>query len=122
MTCDGDAIQCAIAAEQQKRNCQWYDEYNKPAKEKGDQLQALNGQAMPDGHPGKQPPEMDASRLVRDVDLLAGSCPADIPLNLSGQTVVIPLGSMCGPLQMMGQLGVGLAYFLAAFIMFGKRG
>jgi hypothetical protein len=118
-TCEGDAVMCAIAADQYKRNCEWFDD---PA---AAQLATvgtagMNGQLRPDGHPGNsaESQSVSFSNVIDQTDRLGAGCPADVSVNVAGKTVSMPLSSMCGNLQLVGSLMVGFCMFVAALIVF----
>lgn len=119
VTCEGDAIQCAIAADQYRRNCQWFDD------EAASQLAtvgnaAITGQIRPDGHPGNSPDSQSISfsSTIDQTDRLGAGCPVDVSVNVGGKSVAIPFSSMCGNLQLVGNLMVGFCMFVAALIVF----
>lgn len=119
VTCEGDAVQCAIAADQYRRNCQWFDD------EAATQLAtvgnaAITGQSRPDGHPANNPDAQSVSfsSAIDQSDRLGGGCPVDVAVNVAGKSVAIPFSSMCGNLQLVGNLMVGFCMFVAALIVF----
>ena len=119
VTCEGDAVQCAIAADQYRRNCQWFDD------EAATQLAtvgnaAITGQSRPDGHPANSPDAQSVSfsSAIDQTDRLGGGCPVDVAVNVAGKSVAIPFSSMCGNLQLVGNLMVGFCMFVAALIVF----
>ena len=116
-SCGGDAVQCAIAKEQHKRNCELF-ETPSPYSEAG--IAGANGQARPAGHPGN-----DASisafslpSMLSEIPLFgaSGSCPSDVAV---GQ-YMIPFSRMCDSLQLLGVALKALAYLVATFIVFRK--
>lgn len=117
--CEGDAVQCAIAADQYRRNCQWFDDPG-AAQLAADAQSAMNGQAQPDGHPAKSAQEQSISfaTAIDQMDRLAGSCPADVTVSVSGRPLTIPFSSMCQNLQIVGNLMVGFCMLVAALIVF----
>ena len=118
-TCEGDAVMCAIAADQYKRNCEWFDD---PASAQLATVgnAAINGLSRPDGHPANAPDAQSVSfsSVIDQTDRLGGSCPADVSVTVAGRSVVMPLSSMCGNLQLIGNLMVGFCMFVAALIVF----
>jgi hypothetical protein len=117
-TCDGDALQCAIAKEQHKRSCELFEKDNEErqayeaAKVKGkagtDQTADLPGNQTINIGPG----DFDSS------DAIGGSqCITDKTLVISGHTVSIPLSTMCPYLAYLGQLLVVVGYLLGARIL-----
>jgi len=110
---------CAIAADQYKRNCEWFDD---PASAQLATVgnAAINGLSRPDGHPANAPDAQSVSfsSVIDQTDRLGGSCPADVSVTVAGRSVVMPLSSMCGNLQLIGNLMVGFCMFVAALIVF----
>lgn len=119
IACDGDAIQCAIAADQIKRNCQWFDDAGTaPLKSAGDA--AMTGQDQPAGHPANSATSQSVSfgSQLDQTDRLGGSCPQDVSFSLMGKAVVMPMSKACEPLQIVGQLAVAVTALACAFIVF----
>lgn len=118
-TCEGDAVACAIAADQYKRNCQWFDD---PDAQQNAVVgnAAINGQLRPDGHPANDAEgvSVNFSSAIDQTDRLGSGCPADVSVNVAGKAVVMPFSSMCGNLQLVGSLMVGFCMFCAALIVF----
>lgn len=119
VTCEGDAVQCAIAADQYRRNCQWFDD------EASAQLAtvgnaAITGAVRPDGHPANSPDAQSVSfsTAIDQTDRLGGGCPVDVTVSVAGKSVAIPFSSMCGNLQLVGNLMAGFCMFVAALIVF----
>ena len=115
--CDGDAVQCAIAAEIHKRNCEWFDN---PTELKNIGTQAMNGQAKPDGHPGNaaESSSVSFSSTIDQTDRLGGGCPSDFSVTVMGKSLTIPFASICDELQLLGSLMVGVCMLAAAAIVF----
>lgn len=115
--CKGDALQCAIAGEQHKRNCQFYDAPT-------DQSVVF---AANDNKQGKQyeenaPVDMGSSRFSTANALgVAASCVADksISINVSGRsfTAVLPFSMLCPWLSWLGYLNLAVSFVLAARIV-----
>jgi hypothetical protein len=115
-TCGGDAIQCAIAREQHIKNCILFTTET-TLSQLGNT--SANNQATPEGHP-RAPGNITSTSLsfasvIDQSDAIGGGCPADVPIGSIG---VIPFSQLCGDLQMLGALLVGLAMLAAAFIVF----
>lgn len=115
VTCSGDAIQCAIAREQAKRNCELWD--SAPGNHPG--VVAANGLARPDGHPGLVPDSMDMGAVIDTSNALGGgSCPADFSFSVAGQSLSIPFSTLCPHLATLGLIVQAFAMLAAAFIVF----
>lgn len=118
-TCEGDAVACAIAADQYRRNCQWFDDpETTPLKQAGDA--AMTGQLLPDGHPLKDAATMpmDFGSRIDQMDRLGGGCPQDVTFTLSGTTVVMPFSKACAPLHLLGQIAMAITMLACCFIVF----
>lgn len=113
-SCDGDAVQCAIAREQHVRNCRLFDEAT-PLSTIG--TEAATGEAQPVGHPGLTPAEIDMSNRIDQSNPYGGSCPGDLPVTLMGTTHMIPLSGACTPLTVMGYIAVAISLLVAARIV-----
>ena len=119
-TCKGDAIQCAMAKEQHQRNCTLFEQETALSRAG---LDAANGQAMPEGHPGRNP-EVSAfalsSLISQDSGGLAGGCPTDvvIPAPMGGPAITLPFSQACDALKMVGNIAVAICMVSAAFIVF----
>ncbi|RYE81475.1 MAG: hypothetical protein EOO80_00995 [Oxalobacteraceae bacterium] len=118
-SCDGDAIQCAIAADQYKRNCQWFDDPGTdPLRQSG--VSAMTGDLQPADHPIKaaQSVSLDFGSTIDQFDRLSGSCPQDLSFTVAGKSVTLALSKSCAPLQLVGQLAVAVTMLICAFIVF----
>jgi hypothetical protein len=75
--------------------------------------------AQPQGAPTPaNTTDMSFSSVINQTDLLGGGCPADTTFQIAGSSMSIPFSQLCGPLQMLGSLMVGLSMLAAAFIVF----
>ncbi|WP_374676443.1 virulence factor TspB C-terminal domain-related protein [Ideonella sp.] len=117
-SCEGDAVQCAIAREQHIRNCEMFEKdtdlslAGKAALGKGDQ---------PDGlHPYKSASDnpLDFATMIDRTDGLGGACPAGHSVTVAGQSITVLTGEMCDSLAMLGQLVVAVGALLSVFIVF----
>lgn len=117
--CEGDAVMCAIARDQYKRNCEWFED---PAAQELKTIgqAGMTGDLRPDGHPGKDAQEQSLSfaSVIDQTDRLGAGCPSDVTVSVAGKSVAIPFSSMCGNLQLVGNLMVGFCMFVAALIVF----
>lgn len=118
-TCEGDAVMCAIARETYKRNCEWFEDPQAQQLAQTGQS-AMTGDLRPDGHPAKgvEGQSLAFSSVIDQTDRLGAGCPADVSVSVAGKSVAIPFSSMCGNLQLVGNLMVGLCMLVAAFIVF----
>lgn len=116
VTCKGDAIQCAIAKEQAKRNCEFYG----PAPADHPAVVAAAAGDRPPGHPAlaASASAIDFSSAIDQTERLAGGCPADQTFMVGGKALVLPLSKLCSPLEMLGRVVVSFSMLAAAFIVF----
>lgn len=117
-TCDGDAVQCAVAKEQHQRNCQMFDTPT-PLSIAGEQ--AANGQDRPQGHPlnDQTGTPFNFSSGINTSDALGGGgCPSDDTVTVSSLTLTIPWSRYCGMLNTIGELSVAVCMLAAALIVF----
>lgn len=117
-TCEGDAVQCAMAREQHIKNCVLF-ETTTASSDAGNA--AATGEAQPTGHPGATPETVDLSlsSRINQSPLFGGStCPADVSTTVMGEAIAIPFSTMCGYLNLIGAAGVMVALLVAGFIVF----
>lgn len=116
-SCDGDAVTCAIAQASWKSACALDIEQTDPKVTAGNA--AMSGGDRPGDHPGNSPDQSAFAANIDQSNPFGSECPADIPLDVMGQTVAIPLSHACDSLKFMGQVAVAFAMCAAAFIVFG---
>lgn len=107
-SCQGDAVQCAIAKEQHDRNCQFYH-VTDGGVEKG--LDIIAGTAELPGDPRKSVTEVDLEDVLEPRPPPIGkSCPDDeeIAFQVASYPVVItiPYSSLCPYLEIAGNIMV----------------
>jgi len=115
--CEGDAIQCAIARDQHTRHCQMEMHTDESAAG----VAMIDGNPHPTGHPLNNAEVQDVSfaGAIDQTNPIGGSCPADRVVSVGpGSSVTIPFSNLCGPLAMVGNVGVAVAMLLALFIAF----
>jgi len=121
-TCQGDAVQCAMAKEQHRRMCQLIDTPNELS-EVG--TPAMTGASSPSGHPANSPNTVDLelSSNIRQNPLFgsAGSCPANVSTSVAGFAVSIPFADLCDELNIVGNVGIMIALLVAAMIVFRSK-
>ena len=115
-SCDGDAVQCAIARQTYKTACDW--ETRGPLNDVGDA--ALNGGTRPPGHPGLSPDAvpMDFGSAIDQTEYFAGGGLTDLVVPLGSSSITVPFSMLNGSLAMLGNIMVGLCMLGAAFIVF----
>lgn len=116
-TCDGDAISCATAKAVNDQYCSF-----KEAFDVGDDAKSLANRVMG----GTEVADPKANATVIDVGVfdqsnpLSSTCPGDVPIQLSGFTMVLPLASGCSWFQMIGNMMVLVSLFGATvFVLRG---
>lgn len=116
-TCDGDAIQCAIAERIHKSACQW-ETVDQALVTAG--TDAISGGSQPAGHPFADPTisAVQFSSVIDQTNRLGGGCPADVAVSVGGRSFVIPWSAQCDKLQLVGQLMVAVSMLAAAMIVF----
>lgn len=122
-SCEGDAVQCAIARDQHIRACQFYDTTTDLSTLGANAVAAAASQ--PAGHPGLTPETVDLSLSdrINQSPLFGGTtCPSDVTATMLGQTVTLPFSDLCGYLNLMGTAGVLAALLAAAMIVFRTNG
>lgn len=117
-TCGGDAIQCAIAGEQHRRNCTLFDTPTT--------LSNLGNAAVAGTDAGTSTNPASAGNretfgIGASLDqtrwLSASSCPAPVVFTIMNQSISFDFASMCNLLIMVGNAGVAVALIAAVFIV-----
>ncbi len=116
-TCDGDAVQCALAQRVHKSACQtdvtdthWSDVGNT----------AINAGVHPPDHPYStaDTASLDFASGLNQTEYFGGGCVADMTVPLGMSSVTIPFSRICSSLAMLGNVMVGLCALAACFIVF----
>lgn len=120
-SCDGDAIQCAMAKEQHQRNCKLFDSESDPTFANAlDGTDGKNSEAMKSDAQQVNIGNFDQSGLGWGI-----GCPADpmIPLNFGGEysEFLIPFSRICGPLNILSLAGVGITLLGSLVWVLGGR-
>ena len=120
-SCDGDAVQCAIALDQHKRNCTLFDTPTS--------LSDLGNAAVAGTDTGtSNNPALVGNRVthaISDIDVspwLGGSCPADVTTTIYGRSFTLSFASLCSMLSIIGALGVAVSMVIAIRIVGGSFG
>jgi hypothetical protein len=122
-TCEGDAIQCAMAREVFNTNCALYGGYGGTITSAG---ALADFEADQDGKvtgPGRLTnEEVDGSTAFVTTERVYGpSSLADWTASVNGQTFVIPLSQMNTPLSYLGYIVLVFCTLWGALIMFGTK-
>lgn len=115
VTCSGDAIQCAIAKEQAKRNCELFDANDASARG----MSAAAAGDQPGDHPRNNVTEVAMGGGFDQTPLIAGSCPGDVTVPMpGGRSVAISFSQLCTPAAWLGNLLVGITALACLGIVF----
>lgn len=114
VTCDGDAIQCAIARDQYKRSCELMEKESAES-----QLYASN--KGKDGNQTGELPGNETISLSGRIDtsdaLGGGSCFGDLSITVWKEPITLPLSQLCQYLAMLGNILVAVSMLMAARIV-----
>ncbi|MFI8616130.1 hypothetical protein ACIGHN_11535 [Acidovorax sp. NPDC077693] len=106
-TCEGDAIQCAIAQEQHRRACKLFDDVDSQEYKLYQQEKSKTGKRTGD-LPGNETISFGSGRYDSSNMLGAGSCISDLTVDIMGKNVVLPLSNIC---PMLATLRLALLAF-----------
>lgn len=114
-SCEGDAIQCAIAQEQHRRACKLFDDESAESKLYNDNK----------GKEGKQTNDLPGNESVSFLgrismnDLLGGGgqCTNDVNVVVMGQAITLPFTKICPAIAVIGNIMVAVSLLLAARIL-----
>lgn len=117
-SCDGDAIQCAIALDQHKRNCTLFDT-STALSDLGNAAVAGTDSGT-SGNPASvaNRTSVDMSSAISQTRFLSSSCPADIVTTIAGRSFTLSFAAVCTMADIIGSLGVAVSLLIAAFIVF----
>jgi len=115
-SCDGDAIQCAIAKEQHIRNCKLFEDGSSVEAQGYNTAKAVTGiQNNPDG---RESVDIGASSFDTSNAFGSGSgCITDKDVTIAGHSVSIPFSQVCQYLEYLGSLNMLLAALLSMRIL-----
>lgn len=114
-SCNGDAVQCAMAREQHRRNCQLF-ETPTPESVQGEALIAEG--AASGVRYSQSEVDIGARFTAAEVNPFSNACPPDLPLGVGD--LVVPLSNYCGTLEMLGRILVALTWISAAAWLVSK--
>jgi len=92
-TCEGDAIQCAMAQEQHRRACKLFDDQT-PESQLYNAEKSKTGKRTGD-LPGNETIAFGQSMYDSSNALGPGTCMSDLPVDVLGQTVSLPISQIC---------------------------
>lgn len=111
-TCDGDAVQCAIAREQHKRACSLFDAtspertlYESSKTATGNQAPAVPGVAI------------SSSSFDTSNALGAAACLVDVPVTIANHQLTVPFSKVCPHLDMLKAVLIAVSLLLAVRIV-----
>jgi hypothetical protein len=117
-TCEGDAIQCAIALKQHQAYCEAIED--NPVRDQFTSEVAENaGKGLSDWIPQSViniPTDLTGQKL------LSSACIPDMTFPLAGQSFTLPLSKLCPALEFCGTIVKLFSYLFSAIIIFGRRG
>jgi hypothetical protein len=114
VTCTGDAIQCAIAREQAKRNCELFDANDASARG----ITAAAAGDRPGDHPANASQDIPLGQGFDQTNIISGSCPGDLVVPVGSRSVVIPFSKLCTPAAWLANLLVGITALACLGIVF----
>ena len=118
-TCEGDALQCAIAKEQHKRSCELHVNESPESK----LYEASKGKTgkVTDDLPGNETIAL-TNRIDTSSALGAGYCPLrDINVDMFGYSKVLPLSDHCEKIGYVKIFFVSFCLLLGLWIVFGRK-
>ena len=104
-TCEGDAIQCAMAKEQHTMNCKLLDTKNPDSffKAAADGTDDKGADKLRENAEKVNVSGLDSSGLG-----FSRGCPADPSFEVAGKSFSIPFSKVCGPLSVLAHAAVAL--------------
>ena len=121
VTCEGDAVQCAIARDQYQRNCQLFDQTS-PQSDLANQIIAGNdpsASSNPAALANRSSVSMSGT-ISQAPFLPSGGLSDQTVLVYKGTSVVLPWSSLNQYLSIMGSIVVAFALIFAVRVVLGK--
>lgn len=115
-SCDGDAIMCAVALEQHKRNCALFSD----SSPESDLYESEKGKTGPQYT--TEPSVNIGPGSISQSNVLAGSaqCISDKTITVAGNTITLPFSQICSTLQHLGTVLLFIAFLTAYRIVSGR--
>lgn len=107
-TCEGDAIQCAIAREQHVRACKLFDDKSPESELYAAEVAKGTQRNVTGDLPGNETIDV-ASKLNTGNLLGTAQCPGDLNVTVWRTEVALPFSRLCQPLDYMGWILVAVA-------------
>jgi hypothetical protein len=117
-TCDGDAVQCAIAREVHQRNCELDAAAAPTTGTVGEAKDALAGVPDPTGSAFRNPTPNALPGMFDTTDLMAASCPAAHSITVLGAELSISVQPVCDLAALIRPLVIGFSLLLGVRIAF----
>lgn len=111
-TCDGDAVQCAIAREQHKRACSLFDAAS-PERTLYEESKGATGNQAPTV-PGVA---ITSSSFDTSNALGASACLVDVPVTIANHQLTVPFSKVCPHLDMLKAVLIAVSLLLAGRIV-----
>jgi hypothetical protein len=115
-TCDGDAIMCAMAQEQYRRDCKLYDDYSSAELQKVQAEMAKTGDRTTE-IAANETVTISASSFDTSDALGGGSCIQDAQVTVWGHAQSIPFSKVCPQLALLGNALLLVSFLLATRIV-----
>jgi len=116
-TCDGDAIQCAIAKEQHQRACKLIDDHTSQEAQLYASSKGKDGNVTAD-LPGNSSLSFGSEHYDSTALLGGGSCVSDLSVEVFGKVVSLPLSNVCPYVQWLRIILLAIGALLWMVIVF----
>lgn len=114
--CEGDAVMCAIAQEQYRRDCQFYEYAGAQADRASfTEMTSVTGDVTSSSTVTINASSFDSSDAIGS----GSGCIKDKIISVWGRQQTIPFSSVCGSLAMLGNLLLFLAWIVSIRIFRG---
>jgi len=117
-SCDGDAIQCAIAQEQHRRACALFDDPTDESRLYEAERAKDPNRNVTHGLPGNEAVAFGSDRFDTSPLLGAGSCVPDLSVDVLGKSVSLPLSQVCPYVAWLRTILLALGALLWMVIVF----
>lgn len=119
-TCKGDAVMCAIAQDQHKRACQFFEEKTPESELYKVESQKAMDRDVTASLPGNR--TVDVSGTLSDANLLgAPVCVSDLSVQVWGVDVTLPISRICPAAGYLGWVLVAVASLIGFRIISGAN-
>jgi hypothetical protein len=119
-SCDGDAVQCAIAREQHRVQCEAEEAAAVTTGTTGQARDAIAGTPDPTGEAFRNPTATNLPSSFDTADALSGSsCPGPWPVSVLGTSISITVEPICDLAEYIRPLVIAFSLLLGVRIAFG---